>query len=297
MVSVDFLDALFLLEMEDEALENGDKPSLTELPDLVLRKVTKELDFESVKNLRGACRRFLHLTPSRYEQLTGIHIKVDHRGTGVYFRIEDKTQKIMRILPSWQSWETLLLFDWDTIFQQRKTPMKIFSIEFERYQEHPDVSSLYKILRQILKSRPPILAENIYLDVSCHEDVLSILLHFDPRFLKAINLNTDLAYWLKKEFKIEALYGLEQWRKTEELNIWGAPEPDANSDMPNPFDHFSYIFVPWTWEMIKNRGVKKRRSCFKPVSRFEFAESSESLREMLRRNPDINYHEGGCTIS
>ncbi|CAL2047431.1 unnamed protein product [Caenorhabditis brenneri] len=260
----------------------GEKPVLTELPDLVLRKVIKELDVQSVRSFRGTCGRLLTLTPSPYDQLTGIHIRAGPKGICVFFRIDDKTQKLMIVPISKNTWENMLLIDWNLIFGERKTPLKFFSIEYIVCVGNPDVSSLYKNFQQILKSRPPISTESVHFDVSSQDDVLRILPFCDPKHLKVINLVARAGEGLKRPFCIEKLYELEQWKRAEELevrSVRACPELDEHLGS-TPFAHFSHIYI-WSGREMWTRGVKRRKSCYTPGSKIEYQNFEEHPRSWL----------------
>ncbi|EGT50086.1 hypothetical protein CAEBREN_02630 [Caenorhabditis brenneri] len=261
---IDMLDAYFLKKMENKDKENGEKEKeerigLTTLPMLAFKEIIGKLDFQSVQNIRATCKTLRKRTPYPHEKITSIQINIKSDCTAVFLHTSDKSY-VMTVPQSENCWESLLLFDWDLIFHKRTTPLRKFSIWYNRYYDDPQFSFVYKFFRLILKSRPPLLVKNLFLSASDQDDVLSILQFCDSKHLKSIKLDGDIGanFDEDKVFHLNKLYDLEQWKNAEEFELWDVrdfAENDLNPDLA-PFAHFLYLSIPWS-EVQEDRGRRR----------------------------------------
>lgn len=242
-----------MMMMDILTIDTNTYVSLADMPEVIVNKVLKNLDFRSVQILRKTCRGFRnhidHVKPEanakRFQiefESEMINVVYGNYRTKYHKHnskdcLEEYGQKSMVFENS--HYVDIFLRDFFLISQNQNSLMDSLIVSLNG-KEQSEVSRLLEGIEKILKSRKHLLkVTGIILVVSGQTQILSMLPYLEPDSLRAIIIGnpsflTGMISGHQQRLEMNEVVKLEQWKKAEEISI-------AHFKVNVPIDHFSHF--------------------------------------------------------
>ncbi|KAF1754144.1 hypothetical protein GCK72_020704 [Caenorhabditis remanei] len=221
------------------------QPSLLDMPENVMLKITEAVGFPSIFTLRKTCHNYRNFiddkTPN--SNLTGIFIRVNTKRMYLYYEISGerlRQQIVYNKHPDGcvvnhnahgmflRNEKFLLVFlrDFELIIKHQKSALEQFHFhsggmaDDEELQQY--ISSIFAKTMNILKSRPrPLKVKEFKIDDCEQEHVMSILPFLDANLLKNISMDFDYVAFVVDEtaMKLNEIMSLPQWKNATNLDM------------------------------------------------------------------------------
>ncbi|KAF1753741.1 hypothetical protein GCK72_020298 [Caenorhabditis remanei] len=153
-------------------------------------------------------------------------------------RLEPPDRKIM---VQSKNFVEVFLGDFQNLMDHQKSTLEDLWIyiqdQFGRQELDEMADKWMKGIQSVLKSRPRILrVENLQMLILSQNDVLRVLPHLHPMFLRRIWLNHTVD-WPQRILAIDKVVELEQWKHSYELGIYRCEVIESIRS----FTHFSKV--------------------------------------------------------
>ncbi|EFO95538.1 hypothetical protein CRE_09352 [Caenorhabditis remanei] len=218
---------------------------LVEMPDVVLSTILQTLDFRSIQSLKKVCRTFRNFINEMKcdYNLLGVSMFYSSTIIELWLRTDDR---YLKFFYQPEADGCLMLEERRLeppdrkIMVQSKDFVDVFLGDFQNLMDHQKdemADKWMKGIQSVLKSRPRILrVENLQMLILSQYDVLRVLPHIHPMFLRRIWLNHTVD-WPQRNLAIDKVVDLEQWKNSYEVGIYRC----VIIESIRSFTHFSKV--------------------------------------------------------
>lgn len=223
---------------------------LVNLPNVVMKEISKFLDYKSILHLRKTCHSIRdsidHLKPDLH--FTSIHFQLT--STSVFIELFYPGETYGKCLPIFyiktengckiqcgqnkkilenEDFVEMALKDYELLLAYQNCTVDWFKLNLEYFHMNPlaDTKTLEPVAQKVLERTQNILArrnrplkvKNFRMVIIRQEQAVEILKLIDPKTLKLVSIHGK-ALNPMIQMKCDELEMLEQWKKADELEIW-----------------------------------------------------------------------------
>ncbi|KAF1754145.1 hypothetical protein GCK72_020705 [Caenorhabditis remanei] len=220
-------------------------PSLLEMPENVMLKITEAVGFPSILTLRKTCHDYRNFIDDKTPNinLTGIFIHVHPKRMYLYYEISGTVKTLIlynnhpdgcvinhkshEMFLRNEDFTSLFLKDFELFIKHQKSVLEQFHFYSgcltNEEEFHQFISPILDKTMKILKSRPrPLKVKEFTMSAFRQEHVMSILPYLDANLLTNISMgHTDYGAFENNEtvMKLNEIMELPQWRNATSLDI------------------------------------------------------------------------------